>query len=260
MEDITIILPIHKYRKEDLDMLTKALQSVASNRKTYTAGKLSLICVCPENVKKQITPILKKEIATDFNILVNKENTDFCSQINLAAKSVTDDYFSILEFDDVYKENWFQMAEKYYYTNETVTLFLPINLFVLTHMGKHIQYGNEIAWAGSFSNDLGYIDFDALKDFTSFNLTGGIFNTKDFNTLGGFNTEIKIAFNYDYLLKATSKKLKVFVVPKEGYVHYIGRKDSLTDIYNKEFNTDEIAKIFDSTLASYEDKSEEINK
>ena len=97
---------------------------------------------------------------------------------------------------------------------------------------KVFQYINEIAWTNSFSSEIGFLDFDCLQDYPSFNLTGGIFNTKDFNTIGGFDSSIKVAFNYEYLLRLTKKELKVYVVPKEGYVHCVGRKGSLTDEYN----------------------------
>ena len=41
------------------------------------------------------------------------------------------------------------------------------------------------------------------------------------------------------------KELKIFVVPKEGYMHVIGRKGSLTDEYNKEIAREDIKKWFD---------------
>ena len=109
---------------------------------------------------------------------------------------------------------------------------------------KVFQYINEIAWTNSFSSEIGFLDFDCLQDYPSFNLTGGIFNTKDFNTIGGFDSSIKVAFNYEYLLRLTKKELKVYVVPKEGYVHCVGRKGSLTDEYNSTLTDEDINNWF----------------
>ena len=60
-----------------------------------------------------------------------------------------------------------------------------------------------------------------------------------------FKPSIKVAFNYELLLRMTKKELKVYVVPKEGYTHVIGREDSLTDEYNKTLTNEEIRKWFD---------------
>jgi hypothetical protein len=89
------------------------------------------------------------------------------------------------------------------------------------------------------------LDYDCLQDYSAFNLTGGIFNTNDFKQVGGFKPSIKIAFNYELLLRLTKKELKVFVVPKEGYIHIIGREDSLTDEYNRTIPKEDINKWFD---------------
>ena len=182
--------------------------------------------------------------------------------MNFGVEHIETDYFSILEYDDEYNPKWFKMAHDYFYTNESVSLFLPINV-ITDSEHKQFQYVNEIAWSGSFSNDIGYLDFDCLQDYSSFNLTGGIFNTNDFKAVGGFKPSIKVAFNYELLLRLTKKELKVYVVPKEGYIHVIGRKDSLTDKYNQTLTREEIKKWFDLAKTEYafnEDRKTNIDK
>ena len=242
MKDITIIIPVHKFNDDVKTLLGEALDSIKKNQETYTYGQLIPTIVGPGDVLEEIgEEFMEKDF---FHLCRNTGKTDFCSQVNFAAKSVKTEYFSILEFDDMYSENWFKMAHDYFFTNESVSLFLPINILTDT---SHIQfqYANEIAWTSSFSNDIGYLDYDCLQDFSSFNLTGGIFNTQDFLTIGGFKSSIKVAFNYELLLRLTKKELKVFVVPKEGYLHVIGREDSLTDYYNNNLNREDIKKWFD---------------
>ena len=249
MKDITIIVPVHKYDKEIKQMLTNAFNSVKKNVKFYkTVGELSIMVVGPLDVTKHIEEDFGEKYSIKY--CVNNGNTDFCSQINFAAEQIDTEHFSILEFDDEYKDKWFKMAHDYFYTNENVSLFLPINILTDTER-EQFQFVNEIAWTSTFSNKLGYLDFDCLQDYSSFNLTGGIFNTEDFKAIGGFKPSIKVAFNYEFLLRLAKKELEIFVVPKEGYVHIIGRKDSLTDEYNKTLTRDEIRKWFDLAKTEY---------
>jgi hypothetical protein len=261
MKDITIIIPLHKFDDKIKDLLDGALESIKKNQETYTFGKLIPLIVAPNNVLEEVGECFGENVF--YHTCRNTtDNTDFCSQINFAANKVTTDYFSILEFDDIYTDKWFKMAHDYYYSNESVSLFLPFN--ILTDVNhQQYQYVNEIAWTSSFSNDIGYLDYDCLQDYSSFNLTGGIFNTEDFKKIGGFKPSIKIAFNYELLLRLTKKELKVFVVPKEGYIHLIGREDSLTDEYNKNIPREDIRKWFDLAkieCAFTEDRKTSISK
>lgn len=243
MTDITIIIPLHKFDNTIKGLLENAFQSIKKNQENYTFGKLIPMVVGPNEVLESLGEEFgEKEF---YHTCRNNEKTDFCSQINRAVKNVETDYFSILEFDDVYTDKWFKMAHDYFYTNESVSLFLPINIIWSEEAPGQFQYINEIAWTSSFSNEIGYLDYDCLQDYPSFNLTGGIFNTNDFKTVGGFKPSIKLAFNYELLLRIAKKELKIFVVPKEGYMHVIGRKGSLTDEYNKEIAREDIKKWFD---------------
>lgn len=261
MKDITIIIPIHKYDDSIKEMLVNAFKSINKNQENYTFGKLIPMIVGPGDVLENIGENLG-ETEYYHTCRNTSENIDFCSQVDFAANKVETEYFSILEFDDTYTDNWFKMAHDYFYTNESVSLFLPLNILTDTNH-QQFQYVNEIAWTSSFSNEIGYLDYDCLQDYSSFNLTGGIFNTEDFKKIGGFKPSIKVAFNYELLLRYTKKELKVFVVPKEGYMHVIGRKDSLTEEYNDTLTREEIKKWFDLAkieCAFIEDRGTTIDK
>ena len=224
------------------------MDSILKNQETYTFGNLTPILVAPEGIIKDA----RKAIGGKYKYIecVNSTgDTDFCTQVNVAAGKVQTKHFSILEFDDTYTAKWFKMAHDYFYTNESVSLFLPIGIIWSESAPGQYQYVNEIAWTGSFSNELGYLDYDCLQDYPSFNLTGGIFNTEDFNAIGGFKPSIKVAFNYELLLRMAKKEMKIFVVPKEGYLHLIGRKGSLTDEYAASMDKNDIKKWFDLAKA-----------
>ena len=196
----------------------------------------------------------------DIKILINEGKTDFCSQVNFAVNNIDTDLFSILEYDDEYTDTWFKSFDTYYRTNEDVSVFLPINVQHSPDKTKW-QFGNEIVWASSFSNEIGYIDFDCLQNCSTFNLTGGVFNTEDFKKIGMLKPSIKVSFNYEFLLRLTNNKLKAFVIPKEGYIHVIGREESLTDIYENTITDDEIQKWFELAVREYvyiEDREKDI--
>lgn len=250
MNNITIIIPIHKIDQvSDKNLLIASINSVVNNTKNYQ-GTLTTLIVSSDNIYEDVKDVIDKfNINNDYHVdvICNKGESDFCSQINYAVDFVKDDYFSILEYDDTYTEKWFTMANSYFYGNEDVSVFLPINIQHNDEKTKW-QFGNELVWASSFSNEIGYIDFDCLQNCSVFNLTGGIFNKKDFIRIGKLKPSIKVSFNYEFLLRATNLKLKVFVVPKEGYIHTIGRTNSLTDIYDNTLSDSEISKWFELAM------------
>lgn len=236
MKDITIVIP---FNASDIDTTTealfkKAIDSVNAAQKEYTTGTLKKMVVSPPNDN------LAKWLSNNYNdiqLINNTELTDFCSQINFAVKHIETDFFSILEYDDEYTPKWFKMAHEYYYGNEEISVFLPVNLYH-NGEGEEWDYGNTMALTPTFmtadendTDDIGVINFNRLEKCSLFNLTGGIINTHDFITAGGFKSSIKVAFNYELLLRMAKKGFKAMVIPKEGYIHAIGRKGSLTDMY-----------------------------
>lgn len=261
MKDITIIVPIHQYNDtENGELLRAALNSVVKCQEQYT-DKLSVMTVGPSDIKSEIEDILNEVFGgteIKYKYLVNKGKTDYCSQINTAAKNVKTTYFSILEMDDQYLPKWFVLAQSYFAGHEDVSVFLPLNV---QNDGNSSRYSNEMVWAMSFSNELGMIDSDCLQTSAAFNLTGGIFNTKDFIHVKGYDPTVDIAFNYELLMRMTADyKLKVYVVPRLGYVHFIGRKNSLLDIYNQQFTDETASECFNAVRRKYISDSDSVEK
>lgn len=251
--DITVILPIHKLENEDFDYLRKSLDSYIANLTNYSNGILKLLVISSKEALSNVTNVVNSVMnghTDNYSIVCNDGDTDFCSQINAAVKLIDTEFFSILEMDDEYNPKWFNMAYEWYKTEASTSVFLPINVQYNEERTKW-QFGNELVWANAFSNELGVIDFDCLKDCSTFNLTGGVFNTEDYIKIGGLKPSIKVAFNYEFLLRLTDKKLKVIVVPKEGYRHLIGRNGSLTSEYEKTIKEKDIQKWFDLAKCEY---------
>lgn len=249
MNDITIIIPIHTLNKTTKTTLKKAVDSILKNREGYTYGSLKTVMVVPTNF--EYLEFLNKEYVnkhTDFFICENDGKTDFCNQINKGVDYIKEnnlsEFFSILEYDDEYAAKWFKMAREYYFGNEDVSVFLPVNV-QCNEDKTNWGFCNEVVLASSFSNEIGFIDKDCLENCSSFNLTGGIFKLKDFVEIGGLKPSIQIAFNYEFLLRMTNKNYKVYVVPKEGYMHILGRDGSLVDWCNKNMSEETITKWFE---------------
>ena len=247
MNDITIIVPIHIYNDGVKEMLNKALDSVNECQKLYEHGKLNVLFVAPKDVK---TELMNLKCAVDTEIIANDGDTDFCSQINFAVDHVKTDFFSILEFDDEYTPKWFKTAYEYYYGNESVSMFLPVNL-LHDQNNENWQYFNTMALSPAFitpdandTDDIGIINRKRLEGCSVFNVTGAIINTKDFIRCGKYKPSIKLSFNYELMLRMTEKGCKLMVVPKEGYIHVMGRKDSLTEEYMNTTTEEERAKWF----------------
>ncbi|MCD8208992.1 MAG: hypothetical protein LUD72_13720, partial [Bacteroidales bacterium] len=241
---ITIILPVHSTEGVGgIQNIRRAVESVAKNRESCDKT-LKVLGVCTQEAYDDLWNTMAHILKDSFDVKVNDTGkTDYCSQVNFGVSCVDTDFFSILEADDMYTDNWFSMASRYYYSNEDVSVFLPINV-CSDPDSKIWQYCNELVWAKAFSEKMGFLDKGALLTSSNFNLTGGIFNTKDFIAVGGLKTHMVVAFNYEFLLRVLTKDLKVYVVPKEGYVHVVGREGSISEHYTKTMDRKESEKWF----------------
>lgn len=228
MKNITVIIPIHQISDDIKKLLDKALNSITENTET--------ILSVPYKLKDEFNGYMDKA-----NVVYNEKNkkTDFCSLVNQAVSKVKTDWFSILEYDDVYTDIWFDNFKKYADSLTDVSVFLPLVDLIDYNENKFIGFNNEAPWASSFSNEIGYIDNDCLQNYFSFNLTGGIFKKEDWIEVGGLKSSIKLTFWYEFLLRLTKQNKKVFVIPKTGYMHYLGRTDSLMELYNNEIDDKE---------------------
>ena len=256
MKDVTIIIPVHEYNDTVDALLRKALESVSDCRKEFKDGHLPVVIVAPRKLDDVLTHSDIYQFIPETKIIWNEGNTDFCSMINFGVDNISTDYFSILEYDDTYRKKWFKLANDYFYGNESISIFLPLNVVHTDH--KNWQFGNEFGLSNAFitddvddTDDVGIINFKRIEKCSVFNLTGAIFNRNDFIKVGKYKPSIKVAFNYELLLRLTNKGLKCMVVPKEGYVHEIGREGSLTDTYNKTLSDEEINKWFELAFREY---------
>lgn len=249
MKDITVIIPIHKLDDVTFALFNEAYKSAVASAENSKDFSVKIMAVVGNDVSDDYVKEIKN--GYDIDVLINGTGkTDFCSQINYAVENIDTEYFSILEYDDTYSKIWFKSFGEYYKTNEDVSVFFPLSIEYDKDRTKW-QYGNEMPLSNSFSNEIGMLDLDSLEGCFTMNLTGAVIKREDFINVGGYKSSIKVAFNYELLLRFANNSCKLMVVPKEGYYHVIGRDGSLTDEYNKTLKNDESAKWFHLAKREY---------
>lgn len=229
MGSLCVIIPVHEYSEEIEAMLKKAVASVPKELEVRVSCKHGLADVIYKGIEDERVVVYESEDDT--------VQTDFCTLVNQAVGDT--EWFSILEFDDEYTPLFLDNFRKYEEFYPNVSVFMTMQDVMNFQDGSLISIGNEAPWASSFSNDIGYIDNDCLQGYFDFFMTGAIFNTADWEEVGGLKPSIKAAFWYEFLLRATYKGKKIYVMPKICYKHNLGREGSLYYQYAMELSEKE---------------------
>ena len=225
-EDITVIIPVHVWDDDVKKMFTEARNSVDKG----------------VNVMVVTTKELKKEFqGTKDKVVASSDGSSFQHLVNLGVDNLKTEWFSILEFDDEYSAIWFDNFIKYQEYNQQYNIFMPLNDLYNVEGGKDefVGNGNEVVMASSFSEEIGVIDLDSLDNYFSYYVPGSVIRTSTYKELGGLKENIKLTFWYEFMLRAARNGEKMYVVPKVGYAHVLGRKGSLMEEYRNTIDKDE---------------------
>lgn len=234
MKDYCVVIPLHIFNDDVKILLKKSLESVINNNTdvevfvSSTKEILNAIKNDKDDIINNVTPFI-----------VDDDKTGFCDQINAFAKDCKYKWFSILEYDDQYSPIWFKNFENYSLFQPSTSIFLSLTELFDYSTNNLMSLANEIVWATSFSEEVGFVDTDSLDIYSDYNVTGAFINTFDFNEVGGLKSSMKLSFWNEFLMRSCGKGKKIFVVPKIGYSHYLGRENSLSEIYSKTINEDE---------------------
>ena len=236
--NITTIIPIHEFNDKTSNYLDKAIESVQKQENVIELPQIIIIYTAAiENELGLYQQGLLIKYPNGINIVFvkNEGNTSYQSQVNLAIESVTTEYFSVLEFDDEFGTTYFRNAIKYVESYPEIDIFLTMMIEV-NEKNEGIKLTNETVWAQQFvgeNGEMGYLNANALKQYTDFKLSGAIIKKSEFKNLGGYKVNIKLTFMYEFLLRALNNACKIFSIPKIGYKHLAVRENSLFDIYLK---------------------------
>jgi len=244
--NITTIIPIHNFNEKIGEYLNKAIESIKKQEDVETLPKVILV----------YTPEIEAELMVfmqdikDIFIIYSKNTgkSDYQSQVNLGVDSVETDYFTVLEFDDEFSLTYFKNGVKYVKAYPEVDVFLTMMIEV-NEKNEAIKLTNETVWAQQFvgeNGEMGYLNLNALKQYTDFKMSGAIVKKSEFENLGKYKSNIKLTFMYEFLLRALNNACKIYSIPKIVYKHLATREDSLFDIYQKEMSMEERKFWFDT--------------
>ena len=239
MKDLVVIIPMHEFGKDNIELLNKAVDSVPS--------EVNVLLSVPKGTDAKKL----KGVSDRLGVVSESNGSSFQELVNAAVNKIEEKWFSILEFDDEYTSIWVNNAKKYIEFMPEVSAFMFLEDIIEFPTGKYSGFGNEASWASSFSEELGYIDNESLQNFFDFYMTGSIFNTADWKEVGGLKQQIKLTFWYEWLLRATHNGKKIYVIPKVGYKHNLGRKGSLVEQYKESIDEKESQWWFDLAKREY---------
>lgn len=233
--NISIVLPVHELTGENNIKLFNAALASVDNQEVKPD---EVLVVVPEGseVSKTLTEMDLTTYDVKVTIIENPGKTDFATQVNYGVSQCNTEWFSILEFDDEYSIKWFKNVVTYREAHTDVDVFMPIIIDINEPDGGFMGLTNEAVWANSFSDELGILDNNALLSFQNFNIDGVTMKKSSFEDAGGFKSNIKLTFIYEFLLRLTFKDHKVMVIPKYGYKHLNQRPGSLFNSYKSEID------------------------
>lgn len=232
MNNITFIIPIHKYNEKHKTLITNAINSIYEQIDHSTNFDVSL--VIPKNIKEKISNIIEKNKYKP-KIILNDGDTSYQNQVNFAVSKIETNYFSVVEFDDEISNTYLKNAEEHIKSYPDVDIFLTL-IIETNDNNEGLKLTNELVWSiqgvGEVG-ELGFLNDTTLKQQSDFKLSGALIKTESFNKIGKYKTKIKHTFMYEFLLRALNNNLKILTIPKVLYKHYATRKDSITeDIIN----------------------------
>lgn len=248
--DVTVILPIHEWNETVEKYYNKALETV--NLQNGIEGeKIDVLVVYSAAIQNVFEKSVEPEYK-NINIiyLKNEGKTDFQSQVNFGAKNVKTTYFSILEYDDEYSTTYFKIMKSYITSPDfkSIDVFLPI-IVETNDNDQALKLTNETVWSKQFVGEngvMGYLNAPALNQYTDFKICGALLKTEEFNNAGGLKSNIKLTFQYEFLLRFLNNASKIYTIPKIGYKHLAVREGSLFDKISKTMNMKERAFWFET--------------
>ena len=235
MNNVKVIIPIHKFNDEISSLFSNAVESVMIQENIEELPKI--LVVYTKNIEDNIIGFVdaqkrKYQDKIKIGMTVNETNdTNFQSQINIGVKYVETEYFSILEFDDEFNRKYFKNVNKYIKYEPEVDIFLPI-IIEVDPQGNAQKFTNEFIWAQMVvgeNGEMGYFNLDAVKQNADIKISGAVIKKDNFLVIGGLKKNIELMFNYEFIIRALHNGLTVFTIPKLGYKHMIARKNSLFD-------------------------------
>lgn len=230
--NLSVILPIKTATPKDFnEFLKKAIDSVAGQQTKVN----ELVIVHTD--EELLTKTLNDYDFGDLNVkkLVWSDTPNFSKQVNFGISEASSEWVSVLEFDDEYSAIWFKNVKKYSEIYKDVSVFLPIVIDV-DEKGTFAGFTNEATFAQNFSQEIGFLSNETLQDFQNFQTSGMAFKKSLISDFGGYKSNVKLTFVYEFLLRLTFNSVRVMTIPRIGYKHINLREGSI--FWNYKYGSD----------------------
>jgi len=242
--DITVIVPVHEWNDKVKELFNKAIETVALQEGVEDRPEVLVVYAAALESNEDFKKNLEQEYdKLKVTFVKNEGETDFQSQVNLGAENVKTRFFSILEYDDEYSTTYFKIMNSYIKEPEFkgVDVFLPI-VVETNDQDQALKLTNETVWSKQFVGEngtMGYLNTQGLNQYTDFKICGALIKTDEFKNAGGLKRNIKLTFQYEFLLRYLNNASKVYTVPKIGYKHLTIREGSLFHTYQTTMDMNE---------------------
>ena len=243
--DVSVILPIssaiHPIFDDLLDRCIKSLQLQITG-----INELVIVHTDEEVLKNKLSSYDFGDL--NVNMVENKGEFDFATQVSLGVKNAKSNWVSILEFDDEYATIWFKNVKRYVESYDDVSAFLPL-VVDTDDKGVFVGFTNEATFAVSMNSEMGYLTNELLLSYQNFQSSGMVVRKDIFDSLGGFKKSIKLTFVYEFLLRLTYNSVKIMTIPRIGYKHMNMREGSIFWNYKnseEKLSDDEVSFWIDS--------------
>lgn len=248
--DITVILPIHEWNDKVKELFDKAIETVKVQDGIEEVPEVLVVYAAALLENNDFSDEIHRDRGLKVNFIKNEGNTDFQSQVNFGAEQVKTKYFTILEYDDEYSTTYFKIMNEYISSSEfkDIDIFLPI-LVETNDKDQALKLTNETVWSKQFVGEngtMGYLNAQSLNQYTDFKICGALLKTDEFKAAGGLKRNIKLTFQYEFLLRYLNNASKIYTVPKIGYKHLVLREGSLFHNYQTTMNMQERKFWFDT--------------
>jgi len=254
--DLTVIIPIHQLTNDgEKKMFYEALMSVS--QQDLSGKELIIVLKDDKDLKVEVMKIVG-QLTTDqitnigmIQYITNTtDNTNSQAQLNLGVDNVTTEWFSYLQFDDVYSKIWFRNVNHYMVEKPEFEMFLPL-IVDFDNNDNFVGFTNEATWAHGFTEVSGVLTNESLINYQNFSFDGMVMKTETYKKYKGIKTNFILTFMYEFLLRMTYNTVKVMVVPKIGYKHVNQRPGSLFNEYLETLRPDESKWWLDKAKKEY---------
>lgn len=131
--------------------------------------------------------------------------------------------FSVVEYEDTIEHFWYDIANKYMFENDEISIFLP--LMRNYNNGNFLGMLNEASWVEGFSDEPGKFDSNLLMRLNCANPLGGLYKTSSLQEFSEENNgkfyvmkeSIKLTNYYEFFLRMIYNDVKMMSIPRIGY-------------------------------------------